>query len=77
MEAALAWFMPRPSGIALPRGKKLINICFTHEHNILENREFVANSYLFLRPEGPWSLDVFKTSSGSINRFFLRKLRET
>jgi hypothetical protein len=23
------------------------------------------------------SLDIFKTSSGSINRFFLRKLRET
>jgi hypothetical protein len=23
MEAALAWFMPGPSGIALPRGEKL------------------------------------------------------
>ena len=28
-------------------------------------------------PCGAWSLDIFKTSSGSINRFFLRKLRET
>jgi hypothetical protein len=28
-------------------------------------------------PFGPCSLDIFKTSTGSINRFFLRKLRET
>src|SRR5258707_11450086 len=35
--------------------------------------------FKYLRKDGPfglWSLDIFKTPSGSISRFFLRKLRD-
>ena len=44
MGTALAWFMPGPFGIALPRGKKLKTLVFLTRHNILKNREFVAIS---------------------------------
>ncbi len=44
MEAALAWFMPGPFRIALPRGEKLKTFVCLASHNILEHREFVTNS---------------------------------
>ena len=47
MKAALAWFMPGPSNIALPRGEEPKTLVCLTSHNTLENREFVANSQRF------------------------------
>jgi hypothetical protein len=47
MEAALAWFMPGPFNVALPRVEKLKTLVFSTRHDILENREFVTNSQRF------------------------------
>jgi hypothetical protein len=52
MEAALAWFMPGPSNIALPRGEKLKTLVCLTSHNTLENREFIANSRRFAERTG-------------------------
>lgn len=43
----LAWFVPTPGGIALPRGEKLGILVRLTNHKILETREFVANSQRF------------------------------
>jgi hypothetical protein len=47
MEAALAWFMPGPFNVALPREEKLKTLVFLTRQKILENREFVADSQRF------------------------------
>jgi hypothetical protein len=52
MEAALAWFMPGPSNITLPRGEKLKTLVCLTSHNTLENREFIANSRRFAERTG-------------------------
>src|ERR1700730_15706320 len=53
MEAALAWFMPGTIQCPLFHERKNLKHLFSSGHNILENREFVANSQRLAERGGP------------------------
>src|SRR5260370_23892641 len=51
-KTTLAWIVPAPSDVALPRVKKLKTLVRLTSHNILGNRESVANSQPFAQRIG-------------------------